>query len=271
MFSLLTYPDTATEIPGFVVAILFFTPLLGGLIWYFYNRRFNHLWKAGIFPKKYKFTEDHLLEAYLSLASRLIQLQKIRNREKIIFVNSYFNRHFPKSNYDFSDSLAFNFRHPIQPTSVAEWIKSHLLDHVQRSHVIYFLVGITMVDGHISKTELAFLALINQLLELDETHLSRILAMYTAYQEEGKKHSTEKQVGISTHRLEQCAKILGVPVNADATEIKKAHRKMVKIHHPDRFQQSTSDQQAIAEEKFKQIQRAYEDLMKAQKANSTTA
>lgn len=53
--------------------------------------------------------------------------------------------------------------------------------------------------------------------------------------------------------------VLGISKNADASEIKKAYRKQAKKYHPDT--NSTSD----AEEKFKEIQEAYEVLGDPQK------
>lgn len=54
-------------------------------------------------------------------------------------------------------------------------------------------------------------------------------------------------------------KILQVPVNATATEIKAAYRRLAKLYHPDK--------NAIpeAEEKFKQIKEAYETLINTQR------
>ncbi|APT76081.1 molecular chaperone DnaJ [Marinitoga sp. 1137] len=55
--------------------------------------------------------------------------------------------------------------------------------------------------------------------------------------------------------------ILGVSKNATPEEIKKAYRKLVKQWHPDRHQENKQ----YAEEKFKEIQEAYEVLSDPQK------
>ena len=55
--------------------------------------------------------------------------------------------------------------------------------------------------------------------------------------------------------------VLGVERSSTDAEIKKAYRKLAKQHHPDVFANASDAQQRMAEEKFVQIQEAYEFLM----------
>ena len=57
-------------------------------------------------------------------------------------------------------------------------------------------------------------------------------------------------------------KILGILPTATDAEVKKAYRDMAKKYHPDRV---VTEDEAIrkgAEEKFKKVQQAYENIMK---------
>ena len=54
------------------------------------------------------------------------------------------------------------------------------------------------------------------------------------------------------------AKILEVDPKSDFSTIKKAYRKLVKLHHPDRFQNNGPEQIKMARERFIEIQHAYE-------------
>ena len=53
--------------------------------------------------------------------------------------------------------------------------------------------------------------------------------------------------------------ILGVPRDAETSDIKKAYRKLARQYHPD------VNEEATAEEKFKQVNEAYEVLKDAEK------
>ncbi len=55
-------------------------------------------------------------------------------------------------------------------------------------------------------------------------------------------------------------KVLGVPENASDDEIKKVYRKLSRQYHPDA--NINNPNKASAEEKFKEVQKAYEDILK---------
>ena len=56
--------------------------------------------------------------------------------------------------------------------------------------------------------------------------------------------------------------ILGVSKSADEKEVKKAYRTMAKKYHPDRVNTQDEAIKKGAEEKFKQVQKAYETIQK---------
>jgi len=57
-------------------------------------------------------------------------------------------------------------------------------------------------------------------------------------------------------------KILEISKQATVTEIKAAYRKMAKKYHPDKVVHLGKEHQKGAEEKFRQVQAAYEQLQK---------
>ncbi len=59
--------------------------------------------------------------------------------------------------------------------------------------------------------------------------------------------------------------ILGVDKNASADEIKSAYRRMAKKYHPDVYATASDKEKAEAEDKFKEVQHAYDVLSDPQK------
>lgn len=252
--------EPISELPSWVVATIFGVPFIGGLIFYSYKTRHAKSWRKGIFPSTLKPTDDNFLEAYLALGAKLILINYAESKGKTTYLNNYFNRYFKFSNYNFGDSLLFSLKYPIQTKSVTDWLKVHYTDESSRSQIVYFLTGLTLVTGSINKRELAFLMEINSQLDLHPENLKQIIAIYASYsQSRESSHKTKKSN--TPNNLDYA--ILGVEQNATQDDIKKAYRKLVKIHHPDNFAQHSEYQQKLASEKFIEIQNAYERLMKS--------
>lgn len=251
--------EPAAELPNWLVILLFGVPFIGGLSLYIYKTRHARSWRKGIFPQTLKPTEDNYLEAYLALGAKLILFNYQESKEKIQFINNYFNRYFTKANYNFGASLLFSLQYPIRTQTITDWMKLHLKDEGTRSQIIYFLTGLALINGKVSSSELNFLKQINRDLELDPDNLTKIIAIYAAYNEHRKQ--TEEKRSSSKKKTSYAYEILGVQKDATQEEIKKAYRKLVKIHHPDNFATGTESQQKMAAEKFVEIQNAYESLL----------
>ncbi len=56
--------------------------------------------------------------------------------------------------------------------------------------------------------------------------------------------------------------ILEIPPTEDMKVVKKAYRKMVKKYHPDKLRHLGEEHIKGAEEKFRQVQKAYEHIQK---------
>jgi hypothetical protein len=56
--------------------------------------------------------------------------------------------------------------------------------------------------------------------------------------------------------------VLGVPRGASQDEIRRAYRKLVVKYHPDKVEHLGDEFKVLAEKKFKQIQEAYQELVR---------
>lgn len=255
----LTYP-IPSDLPVWVIALLAFSPIVIGLSVYFYYTRHTRLWKKGIYPPKLKFSQDNLLEAYLSLSARMLRNEKGKRGVQVQFINRYFNRYFPMANYDFADSLVFSMHHPIQIPSVCGWLKDRLPKESERSQVLFFMAGIASLSGEISARERRFLELIRVELEVSTSILEHIYSVYASFNAHFEEQKSERPMRKS-RRVELYREILGVAANADEKALKKAYRGLAKLYHPDLMVDATDAQKRMAEDKFMEIQNAYAFLL----------
>lgn len=255
----LNFPEPP-DLPTWVIAIMVFGPLIIGLSIYFYFTRHKRLWRRGIYPQNLKFTQDNLLEAYLSLSALMLKNDKRKRGIQIQFINRYFNRYFPMANYDFGDSLVFSMHHPIQLPSVCAWINKQQPKDSERAQVLFFLAGIASLNGKIEGRERMFLDLVRLELSISKEimdHIYSVHASFNAHFKERKTHTPMRKA----QRIELYLEILGLDIHYDERELKRSYRKMAKMYHPDALVNATEAQKKMAEDKFLEIQSAYEFLL----------
>lgn len=62
------------------------------------------------------------------------------------------------------------------------------------------------------------------------------------------------------NNLDKFYSVLGLNKNASKEDIKKAYRMMARKYHPDKYANASEDEKLTAENKFKEINEAYENL-----------
>lgn len=77
---------------------------------------------------------------------------------------------------------------------------------------------------------------------------------------DGKRESNSERKASQTE-VEKLLEIFGLSIDSSIDDIKRAYRKAVLLHHPDRFPDDDAHSRAQKHERFLVIQRAYERLM----------
>jgi DnaJ like chaperone protein len=117
------------------------------------------------------------------------------------------------------------------------------MSHPQRLQLMHFLLGIANADGDLAKTEWEMVMQIARYMRISQKDLESLEAMYDMDED---RHY----------------RILEIEPGAGQDEIKAAYRRMAKKYHPDRLGDVGEDVIKAAQEKFNQVQQAYEKLSK---------
>jgi DnaJ like chaperone protein len=194
----------------------------------------------------------------------MIQKETADAGKKHIYIKKYFLSYFPENYYNFSETILEYYKsEPIQVDSVALWINNFVKDYGKKTHILYFLAGISMVDGEIVHAEMALLREMALLLNVAEEDLESILNTYSYYGFKKKRTSSSRSKSVDTSMLTSAFKILSLDNGATIAQVKASYRKMAKLHHPDTFSNENAVQQKIAHERFVKINEAYEYVLKS--------
>ncbi len=228
------------------------SPVFYAIAQYYYSKRYEHYFLEGMFPPV-KYSRANLLEAYVCLAARMIQIYPKEAREKNAYLNQYFKTHFPKQKVNYFDSLVYSYRHPVSIVSITRWMSKHLVNQAEKEKVIRFLVGLAVTDGAMTSNEMRLVNTVLKDLDVNQYTYVEILKEFHVIDEKKKT-----QVSQLEYHLLKAVKTLGINLSDDMDEIKKVYRILVKKYHPDRLINASQQEVLQAEERFLEIQSAFE-------------
>jgi DnaJ like chaperone protein len=135
----------------------------------------------------------------------------------------------------------------IQLYQVCQQIRANV-DSSSRLQLMHLLFGVAAADGHVNKDEQDLLKLIAAQLGINERDYISLQSMFVKDDD-------------------AAYKILEITKSASEEEVKKAYRRMAMKYHPDKVHHLGVEFQKDAQEKFKKINEAYEDIKKQRGMN----
>ena len=180
----------------------------------------------------------------LSLCSIVIKADGQVSERELNYVRQYFLSTYGK---DKANAIFRTFNEVIKKREVsAQRICAYLNQRTRyevRLQLLHFLFGIAQADGAVSKAEVNKLREIAGYLRVGRYDFESIKAMF---------------VKTTDHAY----RILEIDKSASDDEVKRAYRKMAKKYHPDRVLTENEAIKKGAEEKFKEVQKAYESIQR---------
>ncbi|QDO93287.1 molecular chaperone DjiA [Formosa sediminum] len=180
----------------------------------------------------------------LILAAIVIKADGISDKRELDFVRAQFVGMYGKerANHAFKLFKKISQQQNIPVRDVCLQIRQ-MMDHPSRLQLLHFLFGIAKADGNVSQVEVDTIYTISNYLGIRAIDFESIKAMFY-------------------NSSDNAYKILEIDKSATNDEIKKAYRKMAKKYHPDKVLHLGDEHQKGAEEKFRQVQEAYDQLQK---------
>jgi len=193
--------------------------------------------KQGVSPAEFELN-------LLSLASLVIKADGIVNQKELDFVRQYFVQAYGKEQANatfkvFNEEIK---KKQLSAQKIAAFLRNRMR-YESRLQIIHFLFSVAKADGQISDPEVREINNITGFLGINHHDFESIKAMFF-------------------NNPDSAYKILEIEKTANPDQIKKAYRTTVKKYHPDKLQHMDEVYRNGAEEKFRKVQEAYEQIQK---------
>lgn len=169
--------------------------------------------------------DDKVLKSELDYIKRFLvtQFGEKEAQERLILLREIVKRDIPVS-------------------EVSAQIRLHL-DYSSRLHLLHYLFGIANADNDIDPREVRMIEEIAHGMGVENKDFESIKGMF--YKD-----------------IESAYKVLEINPDASEEEVKKAYRKMALKYHPDKVAHLGEEFQQAAQEKFRKVNEAYEQIVK---------
>ena len=180
----------------------------------------------------------------LALASLVIKADGVVNQKELDYVRQYFVQAYgtERANATFRVFNDVIKKRQISASNICTMLRARTR-YESRLQILHFLFSIANADGHVSDNEVQEIDRISRHLGVQNPDFESIKAMFFK-------------------NPDSAYKILEIDRSATNAEIKTAYRMMAKKYHPDKLQHMDEAYQKGAEEKFRKVQEAYEQLQK---------
>ena len=179
----------------------------------------------------------------LILASVVIKANGKVDQRELDFVRLHFVQMYGKERANHAFKLFGGIiKKEISTRQVCLQIRQHM-SHASRLQLLHFLFGIAKADGQVTAPEEEQIRKIAGYLYINVQDYASIKAMFY-------------------EQIDSAYKILDITKQTTNDELKKAYRKMAKKYHPDKLEGLGAEHKEGANEKFQQIQAAYEQIKK---------
>ena len=179
----------------------------------------------------------------LILFSAVMKADNELKKSELEYVKEFFIQQF---NINYAQERMHLFKEILKQDlplkNVCLQIKTHM-DHPSRLQMIHILFGLSQADGHVHPLEVKVIHTISNYLGISGNDFESIQAMFYK-------------------NTSAAYKILEITPDATDNEVKKAYRGMASKFHPDKVHHLGEEFQKMAEEKFKSVNDAYQQIKK---------
>lgn len=209
------------------------------------NARDTRSSSGGSRPQSSQSTAGDVALSLVVLTAAVMKADGQATQRELGHARSFFNRQFgPQHAAELLRLLRDTLQRTIPLREVCEQMRAHLA-HAERLQLLHYLIGLAHADGSLDRAEKQVIQDIAFYLGISEKDLASLHAMF------GVRVTTSTSYAV-----------LEVDAKASDEEVKKAYRRMVVKHHPDKVAHLGEQFQKDAAEKFKKVQEAWEVVKK---------
>ena len=187
---------------------------------------------------------NSFLMSLLVLSAAVIKADGHFVKSELEYVKAFLRQNFGEDAAEQAkDIIKGLMEKDINVYEVGSQIRTYM-NYSQCLQLFHYLVALAQSDNRVVQAEIDILGVIGSAIGLSSQDVDSIMSMFK-------------------NDLESAYRVLEITSSATDEEVRKAYKRMALKYHPDKVSTLGEDVQKAAEEKFKNVQEAYEKIKKS--------
>ncbi|MDH4473648.1 MAG: DnaJ domain-containing protein [Fluviicola sp.] len=213
-------------------------------------------------PVHWRYSDRNVLLVYVYLSGWLVRKSPGDSRDRNEFIQSYFNERFKGVVFDPAEEMQRALNYPVHVRNIAAWVTKRMRKPNERKQLMDYLIALVCDSERTTQMQLVALMRFADLIGIQLTYVEQQINWYR--ERNNPDSETDPMMDLLVNRpykRRNALKCLQLNDPITVTDLKTAYRSLAKQFHPDALHDATETEKQQAQQRFREIQEAYEYLL----------
>jgi len=213
-------------------------------------------------PVHWRYSDRNVMLVYVYLSGWLARKSPGDATERNNFIQSYFKERFKGVVFDPTEEMQRALNYPVHVRSIAAWVNKRMRKPNERKQLMDYLIALACDRERTTQMQLVALMRFADLIGIQLAYVEQQINWYRErLNPEAEPDPMMDLLVNKPYKRRNALKALQLNDPITVADIKKAYRSLAKQYHPDALQSASETEKQQAQQRFREIQEAYEHLL----------
>lgn len=213
-------------------------------------------------PVHWRYSDRNVMLVYIYLSGWLVRKSPGNSSDRNEFIQAYFKERFKGVVFDPEEEMQRALNYPVHVRSIAAWVSKRLRKPNERKQLMDYLIALVCDRERTTQMQLVALMRFADLIGIQLAYVEQQINWYR------ERHNPEAEpdpmmdlLVNRPYKRRNALKCLQLNDPITVADLKTAYRTLAKQFHPDALHDATEAEKQQAQQRFREIQEAYEYLL----------
>jgi hypothetical protein len=213
-------------------------------------------------PVHWRYSDRNVMLVYVYLSGWLVRKSPGDTTDRNAFIQSYFKERFKGVVFNPAEEMQRALNYPVHVRSIAAWVTKRMRKPNERKQLMDYLIALVCDRERTTQMQLVALMRFADLIGIQLTYVEQQINWYRERNNPDAEADPMMDLLVNRpYKRRNALKSLQLNDPITVADLKTAYRKLAKQFHPDAQPDVTEAEKQQSQQRFREIQEAYEYLL----------